>query len=95
MPSTTADRPISPIAAGPRPGRVLNVDARFPRTWPVPDLDQDTAVFRPEHQRARLFPVGCRLPRRTFEEVRTTLASHCWQRRRRDRTAGHSGAVIE
>jgi hypothetical protein len=58
MLSITADRPISPIAAGHRPRRVLPVGARFPRTWPAPDLDQDTVVLRPEHHRARVFPEG-------------------------------------
>ena len=75
MSSITADRPISPLAAGPRPRRVLPVGARFPRTWPAPDLDQDTAVFRPEHHRARVFPVGCRFPRRSVAEIRAYLAA--------------------
>ena len=75
MPMITADRPISPIAAGPRPRRVLPVGARFPRTWPASDLDQDTAVLRPEHHRARVFPVGCRFPRRTVAEIRAYLAA--------------------
>jgi len=75
MPSTlTADRPYSAVAASPRLRRLLPVGARFPRTWP-PDIDQDTAHFRPEHHRARVFPVGCRFPRRTVAEIRAYLAA--------------------
>jgi len=75
MPSTTADRPSSPTATDPRQRRILPVGARFPRTWPAPDHDQDTAVFRPEPHRARVFPVGCRFPRCTVAEIRAYLAA--------------------
>ena len=72
--TATVDRRSTPVAAIPRHRR-QPVGARFPRSWPVLDIDRDTTVSRPERNRAPVFLVGCRFPRRTAADVLTYLAA--------------------
>ena len=62
------DRPAAPVE--PAVTAVRPVGARFPRIWYVPPNDPPTYRTEP----LRIFPTGCRFPRRTLADDRAYRA---------------------
>ena len=56
--------------------RPMPVGARFPRSWPDPTSSpEEMTVVQPALRVARVFPVGCRFPRRSMADAMAYLAT--------------------